>query len=444
MNVIVDVKLLAALRERIHRLASEPFSVYGYEENGTIYVLAGWFEKDGFDAPVSDLVKRIGSIVHSSQIDRFEQVFASTDDAMCQSVHHPFQFTTEVQSFSTVDVRSHIRGKFLTVYMKGVRGCSSPVFVDIHSDHMHTFPITGLDATCPEQDEMYLAQAISTDSTYSIEGDEAVCVGLISRSGKFHLGLNALWDALNTRENRGIIRHFGYLHIPVHTTENPASGCPVVCDTPKHPNMDVHYLIKKGPFDGIIVQNGYRYFHYNVDGYNDSGWGCAYRSIQTLLSWFITNFNVCDSIPRIEELQAMLKKGDYAFGNLSIGSKQWIGCIEAGIILREVSNGRISHKILTAFTIEELEDLFMRQVHQHAIDVGSPVMVGAGDYAFTVIGLSQVEKSVLVIDPHFLGSEYELALSRGYIGWKDVRTFFEFTKTRSQFINICIPSIQYM
>ena len=35
-----------------------------------------------------------------------------------------------------------------------------------------------------------------------------------------------------------------------------------------------------------LVQGTYSYHHYMQDGFNDDGWGCAYRSLQTIISWF--------------------------------------------------------------------------------------------------------------------------------------------------------------
>ena len=34
------------------------------------------------------------------------------------------------------------------------------------------------------------------------------------------------------------------------------------------------------------VQGIYSYHHYKQDRIDDSGWGCAYRSLQTIVSWF--------------------------------------------------------------------------------------------------------------------------------------------------------------
>lgn len=35
-----------------------------------------------------------------------------------------------------------------------------------------------------------------------------------------------------------------------------------------------------------IVRGFYSYHHYMQDQFDDDGWGCAYRSLQTLCSWF--------------------------------------------------------------------------------------------------------------------------------------------------------------
>lgn len=35
-----------------------------------------------------------------------------------------------------------------------------------------------------------------------------------------------------------------------------------------------------------IVDGLYSYHHYMQDNFDDNGWGCAYRSLQTIISWF--------------------------------------------------------------------------------------------------------------------------------------------------------------
>ena len=39
-------------------------------------------------------------------------------------------------------------------------------------------------------------------------------------------------------------------------------------------------------FDIATAHPHFLYFHYLQDGFKDSGWGCAYRSLQTLYSWY--------------------------------------------------------------------------------------------------------------------------------------------------------------
>ena len=35
--------------------------------------------------------------------------------------------------------------------------------------------------------------------------------------------------------------------------------------------------VPKGSQDCAVVTAGYTYYHYIVDGFDDTGWGCAYR-----------------------------------------------------------------------------------------------------------------------------------------------------------------------
>ena len=52
-----------------------------------------------------------------------------------------------------------------------------------------------------------------------------------------------------------------------------------------------------------LVQGTYTYHHYMQDTFNDNGWGCAYRSLQTLVSWFRhQGFTDCP-IPTHQEIQ---------------------------------------------------------------------------------------------------------------------------------------------
>ncbi len=61
----------------------------------------------------------------------------------------------------------------------------------------------------------------------------------------------------------------------------------------------------------FIVQNGkqslvkgtYIYYHYMQDNFNDNGWGCAYRSFQTIFSWFKQQNLTQKHVPTHKEIQ---------------------------------------------------------------------------------------------------------------------------------------------
>ena len=46
-----------------------------------------------------------------------------------------------------------------------------------------------------------------------------------------------------------------------------------------------------------VVHGDYRYWHYLCDGTDDRGWGCGYRTLQTIIDWCLKNV-------------ATLRKGD--------------------------------------------------------------------------------------------------------------------------------------
>ncbi|KAH8025742.1 hypothetical protein HPB51_011073 [Rhipicephalus microplus] len=66
----------------------------------------------------------------------------------------------------------------------------------------------------------------------------------------------------------------------VHVGLNPPSGCEVQ-----------------------LVFGQYRYRHYQQDRMDDNGWGCAYRSLQTIISWFqLQGYTEC-ATPTHREIQ---------------------------------------------------------------------------------------------------------------------------------------------
>ena len=53
----------------------------------------------------------------------------------------------------------------------------------------------------------------------------------------------------------------------------------------------------------FLVQGDYTYYHYGQGGTSDAGWGCAYRSLQTVASWFNLQAYTSRTAPSHEEIQ---------------------------------------------------------------------------------------------------------------------------------------------
>ena len=71
---------------------------------------------------------------------------------------------------------------------------------------------------------------------------------------------------------------------------------------------------------------------------------------------------------------------------------------------------------------------------------GTPVMIGGGDLAHTIIGVSRDidnDSNVqwLILDPHYKGKDdLKTILAKGQVGWKDA-SFWK----KTVFYNMCLP-----
>jgi Ufm1-specific protease 2 len=100
-----------------------------------------------------------------------------------------------------------------------------------------------------------------------------------------------------------------------------------------------------------LVQGDYDYYHYMQDKFDDSGWGCAYRSLQTIASWFLRQHYTTRAPPSHAEIQSTLVMlGDK--GREFVGSRQWIGAIELGYVLDSLFG--VQSKVLTVSNGSEM------------------------------------------------------------------------------------------
>ncbi|SPQ99158.1 unnamed protein product (mitochondrion) [Plasmodiophora brassicae] len=183
-----------------------------------------------------------------------------------------------------------------------------------------------------------------------------------------------------------------------------------------------------------LVRGPYAYYHYLQDGFNDDGWGCAYRSLQTLWSW--GNFQGClrQPVPSHREIQEILARIEDKPSNF-VGSKQWIGAYDVSLILNEVG---LVCKLLNLTSGAEFATRG-RELAMHFDTHGSPVTIGGGVLAYTLLGVDINEFTgdvrFLILDPHYKGADdVDTIVSKGWCAWHSADLFL-----RDTFYNLCMP-----
>ncbi|CAJ1974999.1 unnamed protein product [Sphenostylis stenocarpa] len=207
---------------------------------------------------------------------------------------------------------------------------------------------------------------------------------------------------------------------------------------------DVHIGIPSSGVAGgtvSLIQGSYEYFHYLHEGYNDSGWGCAYRSLQTIISWFRLQNYTSVEVPSHREIQQTLVEigdKDPSF----IGSREWIGAIELSFVLDKLLG--VTCKVINVRSGAELPEK-CRELALHFENQSTPVMIGGGVLAYTLLGVDYNEASgdcaFLILDPHYTGSDdLKKIVNGGWCGWKKAvdnkgKNFF----LHDKFYNLLLP-----
>lgn len=185
----------------------------------------------------------------------------------------------------------------------------------------------------------------------------------------------------------------------------------------------------------FLVDGTYEYYHYLQDRLDDNGWGCAYRSMQTICSWIRHQSYSDAAVPSHKKIQqALVAMNDKP--SSFVGSSQWIGAFEISLCLDYFYG--ISCKIINCSSGDDIKD-HARELSLHFTTNGSPVMIGGGVLAYTLLGIDWNEKTgdirFLILDPHYIGSENLDAIQRlGWCNWKESNLF-----RSDAFYNLCMP-----
>uniref|UniRef100_A0A6G3MFN4 Ufm1-specific protease (Trinotate prediction) n=1 Tax=Henneguya salminicola TaxID=69463 RepID=A0A6G3MFN4_HENSL len=169
------------------------------------------------------------------------------------------------------------------------------------------------------------------------------------------------------------------------------------------------------------------------------GWGCAYRSFQTIFSWFVLNgFSSILSIPTINEIQQCLVDiGDKP--SSIVNSSNWIGSIEIGMVLEKLLG--LKYRIIQIYPGQSISE-YIRHIMIHFKQNVSPIMIGGNNLAHTILGVAFDSNTgkckFLVADPHYFGEDdLEIIISKGWVSWKN-ENFWK----RDQSYNIILPCIE--
>ncbi|KAF7267982.1 hypothetical protein GWI33_018826 [Rhynchophorus ferrugineus] len=205
------------------------------------------------------------------------------------------------------------------------------------------------------------------------------------------------------------------------------------------PLINPHKAVKATSNGGKIclVKGKYEYYHYCQNKMDDNGWGCAYRSLQTLASWFKLQGYSDREVPTFKEIQKCLVDiGDKPAS--FVDSRQWIGSTEVNFVLNTLLG--VTSKILYVSSGDELAykgPELINHFEQH----GSPIMIGGGVLAHTILGVDYNQDSgdlkFLILDPHYTGGEdLNTIVNKGWCGWKGT-DFWD----KTSYYNMCLPQV---
>lgn len=198
-----------------------------------------------------------------------------------------------------------------------------------------------------------------------------------------------------------------------------------------------HFLSPVTDGKQYLVTGKYTYYHYMQDGFDDNGWGCAYRSLQTLCSWYQWQGYIERDVPTHKEIQKYLFDiGDKP--SSFVGSKQWIGSTEVSMVL-----DGLFHIVSRILRVESGSELSQHgpTLARHFETQGTPIMIGGGVLAHTILGVdfnsTTNELKFLILDPHYTGAD-DLSIVQGkkWCGWKGI-DFWD----KKSYYNLCMPQL---
>ena len=199
--------------------------------------------------------------------------------------------------------------------------------------------------------------------------------------------------------------------------------------------------------DAFLVTQNYNYYHYLVDGFDDRGWGCGYRTLQTICSWINMSTEIGKqkgrNVPSLRDIQETLVEMQDKEPSF-LGSKAWIGSFEICLVLDNLYDVQSKIVHLQPGSLNSEETIFLKR---HFEEFRSPVMMGgdADSASKCILGifygheLTDDNVYLLVLDPHFCGKSTTIQQLQGenWVAWKKLSDF-----DQNSFYNFCLPQIR--
>ncbi|SIO73684.1 Peptidase family C78 [Babesia microti strain RI] len=220
-------------------------------------------------------------------------------------------------------------------------------------------------------------------------------------------------------------------------TYNPRSLLPDNIVINPHAKMERPYWISPKNSSVAVVSGKYAYYHYCMDDIEDSGWGCCYRSLQMVWSWYLLQNYTVAKVPNHWEIQRILNENDTTGRVIKVGSDTWIGTVECSYIINWKLN--MICKIYYLSDSSYLPDYSM-VIKEHLLVQKTPIIIAVGCYAYVIVGIcidNDNEPTYLIADPHYSGQNSLKSIASKGVGWK--RIDFLNKVVDSGFINLLLP-----
>tara|TARA_Y100000389_G_scaffold26052_1_gene22483 strand:- start:333 stop:887 length:555 start_codon:yes stop_codon:yes gene_type:complete len=161
----------------------------------------------------------------------------------------------------------------------------------------------------------------------------------------------------------------------------------------------------------------FKIYHYKIDNFNDCGFGCSYRNIQTILSAYSLNHNII--IPTIEELLSYFNT-DY----INLCNKQlWIEPLDISKYLLDKYNIK-SHNVLYIISDLDADNMLRSDINYYIKNnliynnfnelkkvlisylnkTNLPIVIDDGTYSYCLYKINN--NQIILFDPHTTNSKH--------------------------------------